>query len=74
MKKIDLQVICISSVSIDTDVPEELYEKLRTCHDFGYTLDNSAVVEEAVEVVEFLKHVCGGKPCNEFEFVIAKLN
>lgn len=73
MKRINLQVRLTSVVNFDTDVPEDLYEKLIDCYRNGYTLDKGAVIEEAVDVVEYLCHTYQNQDLIDFEFEIEDL-
>lgn len=73
MKRINLQVRFTSVINFDTDVAEDIYEKLIECYDNGYTLDKDAVIEEAVDVVEFLSYICQNQDPIDFEFEIEDL-
>lgn len=70
MKRVHLRVRAIQTVNFDTDVPDELYEKLTECFHSGFVLDKDATLEEAIDVVEFLSYVCPQQDPIDSEFEI----
>lgn len=74
MKRVNLQVRATYTVNFDTDISDEFYDKLKECYDNGFMLDKDATIEEAIDVVEFLSHVCPQQDPIDFEFEIEDLN